>query len=60
LERGLLFWGKLEKKEEEILKERGKKEEVGRTDVFGELSEVHCYCWELWARGSGNRKDSWS
>jgi hypothetical protein len=20
----------------------------------------HCCCWEFWARGPGNRKDSWS
>jgi hypothetical protein len=45
-------WGM---KEDEILKERRKLEE--HFD-FGEISKGHCCCWELWAWGPGNHKDS--
>jgi hypothetical protein len=38
----------------EFLKERGG---GNWKNCFGETITEHCYCWEFWAWGPGNRKD---
>jgi hypothetical protein len=62
LGRGSFFGGKNSgrRSKEEILKERGRRRKLEDKDCFGELLQGHCCCWELWAWGPGNRKDSWS
>jgi hypothetical protein len=57
LEEGLCFGEKMEKKEEEEILKKIRKEEIGKTIVLGTFIGHYC-CWELWARGPGNRNDS--
>ena len=59
---GSLFWGKLGEEEgkEEIMKERGKKEEIGGHRLFWGAFTRALVLLGLWARGLGNHKDSWS
>jgi hypothetical protein len=60
LGRGYLFWVKFWKKEarRKFWKGGGRRRRLEDIDCFGELLQGHCCCWELWAWGLGNRKDS--
>jgi hypothetical protein len=40
--------------------EEESKKQFCLNNFVGRLSQGHNCCWEFWARGPGNHKDSWS
>jgi hypothetical protein len=54
LGKGCFLWGKFWKKE------KRRRRRLEGKDCFWGTFTGHCCCWEIWARGPGNHKDSWS